>query len=138
MGQAVRGQIMEPANPTEYANYDPDPDYLKRIRRAIHKGLEWLVRFAELLLLAALFQYAAVKTNNPSLWIMSWLLGAGAIFYLCEYFLYATRGWFGPTRLQGLRFLLLLVALALVGWAFFRTSANLQDAINAIASTQQT
>ncbi len=109
----------------------------ERLRAGIYKAVEWLVRFAELVLLAAVFQYAADKTHNAELGLFAWLLGFGALFYVAEYFDFALGRFFKPGRRSWWRWAITIAAMALFVWFVVRTAGNITDVIKALETTQR-
>lgn len=109
-------------------------DWVDRLRENLLKGIEWLVRFCELVLLAGALQFAATKTNNAFVYILAILLSGGAMVYVSEYWLWVTRDW-SFERWGRWKWPITVVIFGLVGWAVYRAMGNVSEAIEASAKS---
>lgn len=103
--------------------------------RRLHQGIEWIVRFAEIILLTAAFQYAAIKTGNAMIFGVAALLMLGTLLYAAQLLRYLSAPLLKRPRSKGWLWLP-LAALGCLGWAFSNMVQSLIQAVNLLTNAQ--
>ena len=118
---------------------DAVDEVIGRANNAVNGGIEGLVRFCEVVLLAGAFRYASTKTLDPYLTILSFLLWLAAAFLLARFTMRMMDRVSPPRWAKGwLWWLFSLGIIGLTGWAVYGAANNLSHAIEQLAKAQIT
>ena len=114
---------------------DAFADFILKIRKSVLHGIEQLVRFCELLLLAGAFEYAGSKTKDPYLQLLALLLSIAALIYISEFVVWSTNGIKLPKKRGWWRWTVVALLAAYLFWNSWASTKNVSKAINALANT---
>ncbi|KPF89345.1 hypothetical protein IP81_16970 [Novosphingobium sp. AAP83] len=121
---------------TENPYEDHDVDWVKRYRARARKGIDWLVRFTELVVLTAALQFAASKTHNATLGLLTLLLGFAVLFYVCDFVNFLSQPWTRLGKRKWWQWLLTIIATSYFLWVVYRGIENVTSAIEVLAKAQ--